>query len=236
LPSISNQLIKSLPARTQDRLLKVSEIVELAYGEVLCESGHPIRHVFFPTESFISLITVIDGKPVLEVGMAGREGMVGSQLVLGVQTSPFQSLVQGAGAAHRISVRDFCKEMDRSIELRQCLQRYVYVLMAQLGTTAACTRFHLIGQRLARWLLMTQDRAGSPSFHVTHEFLSYMLGVRRVGITNAAHSLQHAGLITYRRGELVVLDRRRLESAACGCYEENRQSYSKLMPKPRANR
>jgi CRP-like cAMP-binding protein len=225
-----------LPARAQEQVLKISESVQLVYGEVLCESGQPIRHVYFPTGSFISLITAIDGKPVLEVGMAGREGMVGAQLVLGVQTSPFQSLVQGAGAAYRITVRDFCKELDRSAELRKCLQRYVYVLMSQLGTTAACTRFHLIGQRLARWLLMTQDRAGGDSFRVTHEFLSYMLGVRRVGITNAAHGLQRAGLINYHRGELNVLDRRGLESAACGCYAADRQAYAKLLTRPRASR
>jgi len=236
LPIVPNRLIKLLPPRDQLRLLTISESVHLVSGEVLCKSGESIRHVYFPTQSFISLITVVDDKPVLEVGMVGREGMAGVQLVLGVKTSPYQALVQGAGASYRIAVRDFCRELDRSAALRHCLQRYAYVVMVQLASTAACTRFHLIGQRLARWLLMTQDRAASDSFHVTHEFLAYMLGVRRVGVTNAAHGLQRAGLIKYRRGELIVLNRRGLEAAACGCYVDNIRSYAKLLSKPRASR
>jgi CRP-like cAMP-binding protein len=226
--------MKMLPRKERLRLQSVSESVRLLSGEVLCEKGQSIRYVYFPTHSFISLITVIDEKPVLEVGMVGREGMVGVQLVLGIKISPFHTLVQGAGTANRIAVGDFCGELDRSAALRQCLQRYLYVLMAQLASTAACTRFHLIGQRLARWLLMTQDRAGSDRFHVTHEFLAYMLGVRRVGVTNAATDLQRAGLIEYHRGELIVLDRRGLEAAACGCYAADRQAYTKFLSKPRA--
>ena len=123
----------------------------------------------------------------------------------------------------------FCRELARSSALQRCLNRHLYVLMSQFAVSAACLRFHLIGPRLARWLLMTQDRASSDSFHVTQEFLSYLLGVRRVGITAAAGALQLAGLIEYRRGTLVVLNRRGLEAAACGCYAADRKSYAELL-------
>jgi CRP-like cAMP-binding protein len=159
----------------------------------------------------------------------GREGMVGAELILGVLTTPLHSVVQGSGKAWSIAALPFRRELARSPALRQCLNRYLYVLMCQFAVSAACLRFHLIGPRLARWLLMTQDRAHSNSFHVTHEFLAYMLGVRRVGITSAAGDLQRAGLIEYRRGELIVVNRRGLEAAACGCYAANRKTYTDLL-------
>lgn len=231
MPAAVNHLIQLLPRKDRLRLLAISEPVNLLLGEVIGESGAALRHVYFPTNSFVSLITPIDGKPVMEVGMVGREGMVGSQLVLGIEVSPFQSLVQGGGSSWRIATRDFGRELNRSNALQHCLKRYLYVLTVQLASTAACTRFHLIGQRLARWLLMTQDRADSKSFHVTHEGLAFMLGVRRVGVTNAAHGLQRRGLINYRRGEMTVVDRSGLEAEACGCYATNLQTYAQLLRK-----
>jgi CRP-like cAMP-binding protein len=161
--------------------------------------------------------------------MVGREGMVGAQLALGVVTAPLRALVQGSGAAWRIATKAFQAELVRSAALQRSLNRYLYVLMGQLATSAACLRYHLIGPRLARWLLMTQDRAHSDTFHVTQEFLAYMLGVRRVGVTAAAGALQRSGLITYTRGELTVLDRAGLEAAACSCYASDRQTYAKLL-------
>jgi hypothetical protein len=232
MPAAVNQLIEMLPRKDRLRLLAISEMVELILGEVIGESGAVLRHVYFPTNSFVSLITPI----VLEVGMVGREGMVGSQLVLGIEVSPFQSLVQGGGPSYRIATRDFNRELNRSDALQHCLKRYLYVLTVQLASTAACTRFHLIGQRLARWLLMTQDRADSKSFHVTHEGLAFMLGVRRVGVTNAAHGLQRRGLINYRRGEMTVVDRSGLEAVACGCYVTNLQTYAQLLKKRSGSR
>lgn len=198
----------------------------LVLGEVLHEPGKPTRYVYFPIDSFISLVASIDGKPALEVGMVGREGMLGAQLVLGVPTMPLHALVQGAGASWRVGAAAFRRELARSAALRRLLGRYLYVLMAQMAASATCLRFHSIGPRLARWLLMSQDRAHADRFHVTHEFLAYMLGVRRVGITAAAGALQRGGLIQYHRGEVTVLDRGGLEAAACGCYATDRRAYA----------
>jgi len=229
MANVENSLIELLPRKDRDHLLGICELVELRLEAVLSESGKTLRYVYFPTNSFISLVTPIDGSPVLEVGMVGREGMLGAHLALGVPTAPLHSIVQGAGTAWRVGSKPFRQELDRSAALRRCLNRYLYVLMTQFAASAACLRFHQIGPRLARWLLMTHDRAHADRFHVTHEFLAYMLGVRRVGITGAASALQRRGLIKYRRGELTVLDRSGLEAAACGCYRLDRQAYSEFL-------
>ena len=224
-----NHLIESLPRADRTRLLSICEPTELVLSEVLCEPGKTTHHVYFPTDGFISLVTLVAGHPALEVGMVGREGMVGAQLALGVVTAPLRALVQGSGAAWRIATKAFQAELARSTALQRSLNRYVYVLMGQLATSAACLRYHLIGPRLARWLLMTQDRAHADTFRVTQEFLAYMLGVRRVGVTAAAGALQRSGLIAYTRGELTVLDRAGLEAAACSCYATDRQTYTELL-------
>ena len=194
---------------------------------VLADAGKPTRHVYFPTHGFISLVTRTDRISGVEVGMVGREGMLGAQLALGVPTSPVHALVQGTGTALRIKSRAFARQLALSPALRRSLNEYLYVLMAQLATSVACLRFHKIGARLARWLLMSQDRARCDNFPVTHKFLAYMLGVRRVGITTAATALQRRGLISYRRGDMKVLDRKGLEAAACGCYLADRKIYGK---------
>jgi CRP-like cAMP-binding protein len=229
LVTAQNHLIELLPRTARGRLLAICEPVNLVMSDILSEAGQPTRYVYFPVDAFISLVTLIDKRPALEVGMVGREGMVGVELVLGVATTPLHTVVQGAGTAWRIGARAFTAELAKSPALRQALNRYLYVLMGQLASAAGCLRFHLLGPRLARWLLMTQDRAHSDSFHVTHEFLAYMLGVRRVGITTAAKSLQRRGLIEYRRGELRVLDRRALEAAACDCYGIEQRAYAHAM-------
>ena len=226
---VENHLIALLPRKDRLRLLAICEPVPLVLAAVLCDHGERTRHVYFPTDGFISLIALIDGKPGLQVGMVGREGMLGVELALGVVTSPLHALVQGTGSAWRIGAVAFRAELARSVALQQELNRYIYVLMAQLSSSAACLRFHQIGPRLARWLLMSQDRARSESFHVTHEFLAYMLGVRRVGVTTAAGALQRAGVITYRHGQLTVLDRGGLEAAACSCYDVDCKAYADLL-------
>jgi CRP-like cAMP-binding protein len=224
-----NHLIELLPAKSRSRLLAVCEPVEFAMGEVLGDVGTPTRYVYFPTDGFVSLVTAINGRPMLEVGMVGREGMLGTELVLGIGAAPLHAVVQGAGAAWRIGGLKFSRELAHSAATQRVLNRYVYVMMMQLASAASCLHFHQIGPRLARWLLMTQDRAHSDEFHITHEFLAYMLGVRRVGITMAASVLQHDGLIRYRRGEIQVLNRRGLKAAACSCYAANRKAYVKIL-------
>lgn len=227
-----NHLIELLPRQDRLRLLALCAPVQLVLSQVICERGSAMRHVYFPVDGFISLVTQVDAHPGLEVGMVGREGMLGAHLALGVPTAPLRALVQGAGSAWRIEVGPFRTELARSSALRRELGRYLHVLMTQLATASACLRFHLIGPRLARWLLLSQDRAHADHFHVTHEFLAYMLGVRRVGITVAAGDLQRLGLITYHRGELTVLDRSGLEAAACSCYAANRHAYAELLAEP----
>ena len=224
-----NHLIEQLPRREREQLLAVAEPVQLVLPEVVCEGGTPARHVYFPVDGFISLLTSVDHHPSLEVGMVGREGMLGAGLALGVMDMPLRAIVQGSGSAWRIATLPFRRELERSPTLRRILERYLYVLMAQLAASAACLRFHRIEPRLARWLLMTQDRAHADRFHVTHDFLAYMLGVRRVGVTLAAGALQQRGQIAYHRGELVVLDRTGLEASACSCYAADRRVYAEVM-------
>ena len=224
-----NHLIELLPRKDRSRLLALCEPLELNLEDVLCEPGKPVSHVYFPTSGFVSLIAQIDGSPGVEVGMVGREGMLGAQLALGVSTAPLRALVQGAGTSWRITAKAFKAELARNTPLQTALNRYVYVLMAQQAESTACVRFHQIGPRLARWLLMSQDRSSADTFIVTQEFLSYMLGVRRAGITAAAGALQKAGLIQYQRGRLTVINRTGLEHAACGCYAADQKSYSTLL-------
>lgn len=222
-------LIARLPRSERTHLLAACKVAPLELGRVLYEPNMKMRHVYFPVSGFISLIAPLDGKPALEVGMVGNEGMVGAQLALGVACAPLHALVQGDGSAWRISATAFRAELLRSPTLKRTLERYLYVLMVQLTACATCLRFHRIGPRLARWLLMTHDRAHADQFRVTHEFLAYMLGVRRVGITAAAGVLQRDGLIEYHRGNLKVLDRRGLEAAACGCYGDGQQTYAQQL-------
>lgn len=224
-----NHLIELLPSKDRLRLLENCELFDMVLSDVLCEPGEPTRYVYFPVEGFISLVALNEGSPGLEVGMVGREGMLGAEMVLGVAISPLHALVQGPGKALRIAVRAFRGELSRSSALRKHLNRYLYVLMAQQAASAACLRFHQTGPRLARWLLMSQDRVQAASFHVTQEFLAYMLGMRRVGITTAAIALQRDGLIEYVRGELTVRDRKGLEAVACSCYAADQQSYTELL-------
>jgi CRP-like cAMP-binding protein len=216
---IENSLLAALPRATSRRLLAILEPVELVFGNVLYEPGQAIRHVFFPGSSLVSLLTLADGHLALEVGLIGREGMVGIPLVLGHGTSPVRALVQGGGSALRMPAARFLREVRASLPLQRELYRYAHTLMVQISQTAACNRFHVIETRLARWLLMTQDRLKLDQFLMTQEFLGHMLGVRRVGVTKAARALQNRKLISYNRGNIVVLDRKGLEAAACRCYE-----------------
>src|SRR5688500_7004043 len=216
---IANSLLAALPRESYRRLLPGLEPAALDFGPVLYEPGEPIGEVYFPERSLVSLLTLVEGHLALEVGLVGHEGMVGLPLALGVECSPVRALVQGAGPALRMSAARFRKALAASPPLQRELHRYAHALMTQISQTAACNRFHVVGARLARWLLMTRDRVRADEFRMTHEFLSHMLGVRRVGVTEAASVLQRAKLIEYSRGNIRILDHRGLEKAACACYE-----------------
>ncbi len=226
MPHSSNQLIARLPKTARARLAAIGQVVDLPFSQVMGEAGSPTRHVHFPLEGFISLLAQVDDRHLIEVGMVGREGMLGIQLLLGVAREPLKSLVQGKGHALRIDALAFRRELAASGSLRTTLACYTYVLLAQRARAAACLRFHMIEERLARWLLMSQDRAASDAFQLTQEFLAYMLGVRRVGVTVAAGELQRRHLIAYERGEMRIIDRVGLELAACSCYASDRALYA----------
>ncbi len=227
--TFSNRILDALPHKCRTHFLAGCEHVELKFFEVLAEPGERMRYIYFPTNSFISLVAPIGGHAGLEVGLVGDEGMFGVPLMLGVDISPLHALVQGGGMALRMKAASFRREFDQGPVLQQALKRYLCVVMIQLSQTAACTHFHRVEARLARWLLMTRDRAHSDQFHITHEFLAYMLGVRRVGVTKAATSLQHHELIRYGRGEITILDGVGLEAVACECYAADKKTYTSIM-------
>ena len=228
-----NLLLAALPVADRMRLTGDHPPVDLAFSETLNQPGDRIRHVYFPIDSFISLITPGASRAQLEIGLVGNEGMLGVPLLLGVNLSPLRALVQGAGHAWRVDAATFTREIESNPATREVLNRYLYVFLSQLMQTATCTRFHLVEARLARWLLMTRDRAHSSQFHVTHEFLAYMLGVRRVGVTSArrAHCSVAICSIRYSRGDLSILDVRGLERAACPCYAIDKKTYSRVLIK-----
>jgi CRP-like cAMP-binding protein len=217
-PDTKNRLLAALPARDYARLSAGLEAVQLTYGEILYEPGEPMHDVYFPNDCLVSLLTLVEGHRALEVGLVGREGMIGARLALGAATSSVRALVQGTGTGMRMKSQRFLKEFRRSPALQRALFQFTDTLMIQISQTAACNRFHIVEARLARWLLMTAERMASNEFHLTHDFLADMLGVRREGVTVAASTLQKRKLISYRRGNITILDCPGLEAASCSCY------------------
>ncbi len=224
-----NRLLAGLPSRSIQRLREQLEPVELKFGQSLYEPGQKIRHVYFPVDSLISLLTAVDARHTLEVGLIGNEGMAGLPFVLGVGISGVRAVVQGKGRALRMSSALFLLEFERNPPLQQVLFRYTCALMAQISQTAACNRFHTAEARLARWLLMTRDRVGSNTFQLTHEFLAHMLGLRRVGVTQAASALKLRELIGYHRGTIEIHNLKGLEAAACSCYRIVNVAYARAL-------
>jgi CRP-like cAMP-binding protein len=216
--STGNRLLAALPPREFARLAGGIEEVTLTYGQVLYEPGEPMHEVYFPSDCLVSLLTLVEGHRALEVGLVGREGMIGARLALGAATSSVRALVQGTGTAMKMSSTRFLREFRRCPSLQRSLFQFTDTLMIQISQTAACNRFHIVEARLARWLLMTAERMASPEFHLTHEFLADMLGVRREGVTVAASGLQQRKLIRYRRGDITILDIPGLEASSCSCY------------------
>jgi CRP-like cAMP-binding protein len=229
VPSFPNKLLSVLSRKDYAQFLSACTEVSLVSGDVIAKRGTRATHAWFPTGGFISLIVPMNEGTQLEVGLVGNEGMVGASFVLNVDTSPCDALVQGRGSALRINGTTLRRQLAQMPSLEQCLKRYVHVTVEQLGQTAACTRFHLVEARLARWLLMTRDRAHADTFRVTQEFLACMLGVRRVGVTKAARALQERELISYHRGVLTIADGPGLEHASCGCYAADKLAYENIL-------
>jgi len=226
---IDNRLLDALPALARRRMFDACEAIELLPSEILHEAGDHLRHVYFPTGGAISMTTSAENCAPIEVDLIGCEGMVGIPLLMGMAASSLRHTVHGAGGALRISAIGFRRELTRSRALRSRLGRYACVNFEQMALNAACLRFHTVEQRLARWLLMAQDRASSPSLCATHLSLAKALGVRRPGITSAAAQLQRAALIRYTRGCITILDRAGLQARACGCHAAMSRMYERVL-------
>ncbi len=216
---MTNRVLASIPAKDYKRLQAQLQPVDLTFAEVLYEPGKAIKYVYFPTKCLISLLTTVDKRRSLEVGMVGNEGMAGMPFILGIGVSGVRAIVQGEGSALRMASAPFRIEFDRNAALQEALFRYTYALMAQISQTAACNRFHDAEARLSRWLLMTRDRVESDEFKLTHQFLAHMLGLRREGVTEAARALKQRKLINYSRGKIQILDVRALKKSSCSCYQ-----------------
>ena len=227
--SFTNRLLAALSGDDLERVMADCEPVELGFSQVLSKPGDAIDFVYFPTDSVISLVMPVDGNSGLEVGLIGYEGMLGIPLMLGVDVAPFHALVQVAGPALRMATPAFLRELKASPALHERLKRYLYVSMSLFAQTAACNRFHVVEKRLACLLLMTRDRAHTETFHITHELMAKMLGVRRVGVTKAAGALQKKGLISYVRGKVLIHDLAGLEAASCDCYRADKDRYERIL-------
>jgi CRP-like cAMP-binding protein len=225
---VTNRLLAALPKKEYRRLLPALEPVTLTFGDILFEPGDRLRHVYFPVNSVVSLLTAVGDRKHLEVGIVGNDGMAGLPVFMGINKSRSRGLVQGAGDAVRMTAA----ALDEGVgggALRKLLHRYTHALLTQISQTAACNRFHLANARLARWLLMTHDRVEGDEFRLTQEFISHMLGVRREQVTLAAGALQRRKLISYSRGLIRILDRAGLEAAACNCYRVVKDEYDNFL-------
>jgi CRP-like cAMP-binding protein len=224
-----NQLLAALPTVDWERLKCHLELVEFSSGDVLHEHGVALRYVYFPTTTSVSLSYIMMDGAGAEVAIVGREGVVGSSLVMGGDTASNRALVRSAGSAYRLSRSVFISEFVRAGAMQRVMLRYVQALIAQVGQTAACNRHHSIDQRLCRWILRSLDCLSSNAIVMTQEIIATMLGVRREGVTKAASKLQQAGLIHYTRGYISVLDRAGLESRSCECYATVKRESDRLL-------
>ncbi|QOC22059.1 Crp/Fnr family transcriptional regulator [Wenzhouxiangella sp. AB-CW3] len=225
--SATNRLIDQLPAAAAQSLLATCELTDLEFDQVIAEAGAPIERVLFPTTAIISVTARVDDHNPLEMGMIGFEGMLGATLALGMKRHPMPAIVQGSGLALEIPAAAFRRQLTATPALERLVHGYLFVLVEQLSQTAACNAFHEVAARLARWLLMMEDRARGQPLVLTHLFLSDMLGVRRSAVTIAAGRLQAQQLIRYTRGHIQVLSRPGLEAVACQCYPAGLAAYAR---------
>jgi len=225
-----NHLLAALPAEVQDRLFPHLELVPLPLGKVLYESGDALRHVYFPTNSIVSLLYVMESGASAEISVVGNEGLIGVALFMGGESTPSRAIVQSAGHAFRLTGQRIKDEFNRHGEMLLLMLRYTQSLITQMAQTAVCNRHHSIDQQLCRWLLLSLDRLPSNQLVMTQELIANMLGVRREGVTDAAGKLQKAGAIEYSRGHIIVLDRAKLEQLSCECYAVVKKETDRLLP------
>jgi CRP-like cAMP-binding protein len=225
-----NHLLAALPAAEFERLAPHLELVELRLGDVLYESGGRLQHVYFPTTAILSLHYVMENGASSEIAGVGNEGVLGISLFMGGHTTPSRAVVQTGGQGYRLKAQLMLQEFHRAGRMQQLLLRYTQALITQMSQTAACNRHHSLVQQLCRWLLLTLDRMPTNELIMTQELVASMLGVRREGVTEAAGLLQQAGVIRYRRGHITIVDRSRLESRVCECYQVVKQEFSRLLP------
>ena len=225
-----NHLLAALPAEVQHRLFPHLEAVSLPLGQVLYESGDTLRHVYFPTDSIVSLLYVMESGASAEISVVGNEGLIGISLFMGGESTPSRAIVQSAGRAYRLPGQRVKDEFNRHGDLLQLLLRYTQALITQMAQTAVCNRHHSIDQQLCRWLLLSLDRLPNNRLTMTQELIANMLGVRREGVTQAAGKLQRLGVVEYQRGQITVLDRPKLERLSCECYAVVRRETERLLP------
>ncbi len=228
-PQGENHILSGLPAEDYQRLSSHLETVKLRHGQILYEAGGPMDYVYFPSGSMVSLISQLSDGSSVEIGITGYEGMVGVSAMLGVDRSPHEAMVQIPDGAVRMKTGVMKEEFKRGGAMHDSLLRYIQMLLLQTGQIAACNRLHSIGERLARWLLMSQDRCRCDELPFTQEFLAMMLGIRRAGVTEAALILQAEEYISYRRGQITIRDRAGLEEFSCECYRIVRDEFDRLV-------
>ena len=225
-----NHLLAALPIVDYERLVGDLELIPMALGDVLYESGSQQGHVYFPTNCIVSLLYVMEDGSSAEIAVVGNEGIIGVSLFMGGETTPSRAVVQSAGYAYRLKGQFLKREFTRSVELQHLLLRYTQALLTQMAQTAVCNRHHSVDQQLCRWLLLSLDRLASNELTMTQELIANMLGVRREGVTEAAGKLQEIGLINYSRGRITVVNRPGLEAKACECYRVVKREFDRLLP------
>jgi CRP-like cAMP-binding protein len=224
-----NHVLEALPAEERTRLFPHLTLVEMSLGMVLYESGDALRHIYFPTDSIVSLLYVLKDGASAEIAVVGNEGAIGVALFMGGETTPSRAIVQSAGFAYRLTGQRLKLEFERHGQMLHVLLRYTQSLITQMAQTAVCNRHHSLDQQLCRWLLLSLDRLSSNQLDMTQELIANMLGVRREGVTAAARKLQKLGVIRYRRGHIKVLDRPTLESLSCECYAVVKKESDRLL-------
>ena len=224
-----NHILDALPDEERERLFPHLSFVSMPLGKVLYESGESLKHIYFPTDSIVSLLYVMKDGASAEIAVVGNEGAIGVALFMGGETTPSRAIVQSAGSAFRLEGKRLKQEFNRHGQMLHVLLRYTQSLITQMAQTAVCNRHHSVNQQLCRWLLLSLDRLRSNELKMTQELIANMLGVRREGVTAAAGELQKAGVIRYSRGKITVLDRAKLEQLSCECYSVVKKESDRLL-------